>query len=265
MIKPGSDSRFICPILIALASVAALAGCASNKTADAACELDAIREQRLATEVEQTLFDGEIKRISLPAASQPAKDFLAIYLDGQPDKPLVIALHGPGQNAGSAWITELGAALNERGYPVLTLQMPVQKKDCEASETYPQIFPAAFERITAAAQSAEAADKPGRVLLGDWLANSYLGATADAPFDSWVVTGLTGAFRSINNNTLNVLDLYGSDGPAITRRTAWIRSARLWFWGNSKQIRIQDAARGFSGKSDEVARHVDDFLSERVQ
>lgn len=259
----GSKSGFergLCRVLL-FGCVALLAACASNPGAIQNCAVDPAREQRIEQEIEQTLFDGRLTRIKLPGGG----DFLAIARPGDPDKPAVISLHGPGQHAGSTSVTGLASALNERGYPVYALQMPVQRKDCESSDAYPQIFPQAFERITAGASDARASHPAGLILLGDWLANSYLGATPDAPFNVWVVTGLTGAFRSIGENRPRILDLYGSAGPAITRRTAWLRRLRLWFWGNGRQVEIAGASRGFSGKSGEVAEQIDSFVSQSTQ
>lgn len=248
--------RLIC-LLLALGSIASMAACASGPKPEQLCAIDPAREERIAQEIQQTLFDGEIIRISLPGGG----DFLAIAYEGEPDKPAVIGLHGPGQHAGSTWVTSLASALNDRGYSFYALQMPVQRKQCESSDAYPQIFPKAIERITAGAQVARASHPAGLVLLGDWLANSYLGATPDAPFDVWVVTGLTGAFRSIGENRPRILDLYGSDGPAITRRTAWLRRTRLWLWGNGEQVEIAGATRGFPEKSAQVAQQIDAFVS----
>lgn len=245
-----------------LAGIMSLVSAVSLGSVHAAdCPLDPAREASVSEEVRLAAFDGEVVDISLPVGNK-ASSFMAVYYEGRPElKPLVIA-HGPGQTLASHFMTDLGLSLSDLGYPVLALQMPLLKRECEGADFYPNTFPDGFKRINAAAQWLRKSYDQPPVLVGHWVANTYFERQADAPFDTWIITGITGSLGSTGNNYPRMLDVYGSAGHEMTLRWAWLRRLWLWLAPGSRQVEISDADHEFNGRMSDVAIEIDRFLNE---
>ena len=250
------------PVQVVCLSLVLGACSSSPSVADdkAACNVDRAREAGIAEQAIATLFDGTPVRIQPKADNTP--DFQAVWLPGQAGKPAVVLTHGIRDNLAAESLTEMALAINEQGYGALTLQLPVTKKECEGSDAYPVTFPEAIVRIDAAADWLRARGTTDIALFGHWIGNVYFKNTANAPYQYWIANGLTGNFRSIGDNpTLKILDLYGGDGIAITRRTAWLRKLWLFFGKEGQQVAIEGAPQNFAGKYAEAAGAIDSFLA----
>lgn len=225
------------------------------------CPLDPAREASVSEEVRLAVFDGEAVDISLPTSGDQ-RSFLAIYYEGRQElKPFVIA-HGPGQTLASHFMTDLGLSLSELGYPVLALQMPLLERECEGAEFYPGTFPNGFKRINAAADWLRKSYDEPPVLVGHWVANTYFERQVDAPFDTWIMTGITGSLGSTGKNFPRILDVYGSEGNPMTLRWAWLRRFWLWLAPGSRQVEVDGADHEFNGRMADVAIEIDQFLKE---
>jgi hypothetical protein len=227
---------------------------------DKACGIDRTREAGIAEQAIATLFDG--KPVRIQPQGNNARDFQAVWLPGEAGKPVVVITHGVTDNLADEALTEMALAINELGYGALNLQLPVTKKECEGSDAYPATFPEAIQRINAAADWVRAQGNPDIALYGHWIGNVYFQNTANAPYKYWIANGLTGNFRSIGENpSLKILDIYGSNGIAITRRTAWLRKIWMLFGKDGQQVAIADAPQDFAGKYGEAATAIDRFLA----
>lgn len=239
-----------------------LGACSSSQPVaeEQACNIDRAREAGIAQQAIATLFDGTPVRIQPKVADSP--DFQAVWLPGQAGKPAVVLTHGIRGNLAAESLTEMALAINEQGYGALMLQLPVTKKECEGSDAYPVTFPEAIVRIDAAADWLRARGTTDIALFGHWIGNVYFQNTASAPYQYWIANGLTGNFRSIGDNpSLKILDIYGGDGIAITRQTAWLRKLWLFFGKEGQQVVIEDAPQNFAGKYAEAASAIDSFLA----
>ncbi|MFK7965829.1 MAG: hypothetical protein AB8C46_17845 [Burkholderiaceae bacterium] len=245
------NKALFCAVWFALAS--------SANASD--CKLDPVREAGVAEEVRLAAFDGEPTDISL-ADGQESRSFLAMYYEGSTDKKPFVIAHGPGQTLASHFMTDLALSLSELGYPVLALQMPLVERDCEGAEAYPNTFPNGFKRINAAATWLRSRYDQAPALVGHWIANVYFEQQKNAPFDTWIMTGITGSIGSTGDNFPRILDVYGSEGHQMTLRWAWLRRFWLWLAPGSEQVEIDGADHEFNGQLDEVAVEIDRFLNE---
>lgn len=255
-IKPAAKS------IASLALLLMLASCSTSPESDkTACPIDRERETRIESEATSTLFDGEPVRIELESGDGKfAKDFLAIWTEGDDDKPVVVLAHGPQRHVASNIISSTAIELNQLGYSTLSLQLPVLNKDCQSADDYPSTFPEAFGRINAAAKWLKANDRNDLALFGHWIGNSYFANTKSAPYQSWIVNGLTGRFGSVGENEPRVLDVFGENGNSFTLRSAWLRRIWLWFRDDGTQVVIPGADQNFTNQTADLASAIDSFL-----
>lgn len=247
-------------LLVSACAATGPTGKASSSANDSPCTLDPVREAAIAEQALATLFDGTPVRIPVDMTS-PGNTFQAVWLRGQAGKPTVVLTHGPAGNLASESLNEMAMAINANGYGALMLQLPVTRKQCEGSDTYPITFDSAVKRIDAAANWLRGRGLTDLALYGHWIGNVYFGRTSKAPYQYWVVNGLTGNFRSIADNpSLKILDLYGSNAIPVTRRTAWIRRLWLKMGKDGQQVVIDGAPHNFAGKYSEAAAAIDRFL-----
>ena len=131
-IQSAGTYALILTLLLSLAGVAIAA--------------DVEREQRLVAELEASLFDGDLQRLSAGKVT-----FTAVELrpDSTPVRGSIILLHGRGVHAD--WPDNIGPlrmALAQNGWHTLSLQMPVLEKSAKYFD-YLAILPEAFPRIEA--------------------------------------------------------------------------------------------------------------------
>ncbi len=97
-------------------------------------------------------------------------------------------------------------------------------------------------------------------LFGHWVGNSYFAATPNAPYQTWIVNGLTGRFGSVGENEPRVLDIFGENGNSFTLRSAWMRRIWLWFHKDGVQVEVPGADQNFADKTAELAAEIDRFM-----
>ena len=196
--------------------------------AGVAIAADVEREQRLVAELEASLFDGDLQRLSAGKVT-----FTAVELrpDSTPVRGSIILLHGRGVHAD--WPDNIGPlrmALAQNGWHTLSLQMPVLEKSAKYFD-YLAILPEAFPRIEAGIKHLLTSGHRPIVLLahscGAHMAMAWLEATAGRHIDAFIGIGMGATDyrqpmqRPFPFVTLKipVLDIYGSeDSP---RYTAW--------------------------------------------
>jgi hypothetical protein len=239
-----------------------LAGCSTSPDSDKeACPIDREREARIESEATATLFDGEPVRINVaPGNDGFEKNFLGIWTEGDNDKPVVVLAHGPQRHIATDIIASTALELNQLGYGTLSLQLPVLNKDCQNAEDYPSTFPESFARIDAAAKWLQSKEMDNLALFGHWVGNAYLANTKDAPYQAWIVNGLTGRFGSMGDNEPRVLDVFGEKGNSFTLRSAWMRRIWLWFRDDGRQVIVPGADQNFADQTDDLAKAIDGFL-----
>ncbi|TNF34101.1 MAG: DUF3530 family protein, partial [Gammaproteobacteria bacterium] len=112
-------------------------------TSSTAFASDLAREKRLASEIIDSIMDGEAT--TLVAGSH---EFLSIYTESDVDSPkgAVLILHGRGYHPN--WpevVYPLRTGLPEHGWHTLSIQLPVLAADAKYYDYVP-IFPEAFPR-----------------------------------------------------------------------------------------------------------------------
>jgi pimeloyl-ACP methyl ester carboxylesterase len=207
------------------------------------------REARWRSEVLGNLVVGDAVQIALPGG----RSFLGLHTPGK--RAAVLLDHGLGVHPDHGVIGILRVALADMGYTTLSIQMPVLAPDAQGEDYYPALFPEAAQRIAAAAQWL--AGKGVRMVvlashsLGSWMSQYYLEQAKDAPFAAWICMGRGGARRPM---PLPVLDVYGEkDTPAVLQ-SAGSRHA-------SRQVRIAGADHFYTGREQELARVLGEFIS----
>ncbi len=191
----------------------------------AADQPDYAREQRLADEIVDAIFDGEPEWLEAND-----REFLSIYTEADDTRVGVIILHGRGYHPdwGDA-INPLRVGLAESGYATLSLQMPVLDKAAKYYDYVP-IFPFAHERINAGIEFLREAGYEKVVLIahscGGHMAMSWIRQFGDSRIDALVGLGLGATdYRQpmreaypLDKISVPFLDLYGElEFPAVLR------------------------------------------------
>ncbi len=185
---------------------------------------DLAREQRIAEQIVDAIFDGEPLQLQAGAHS-----FLAIHMASSAETPrgAAIILHGRGLHPDWETVVKpLRTALPEQGWETLSLQMPVLEKEASYYEYEPS-FPAAHPRIEAAIAWLRARGIQRIVLIahscGAHMAMSWVGSGGTG-IDAYVGIGMGATdylqpMRQpfpLDRLTIPVLDLYGEhDYPAV--------------------------------------------------
>ena len=238
-----------------------------------AAEPDLAREQRMADEIVDVIWDGE--PIELEAEGQ---SFLAIYMEADEPKGTVVIAHGRGFHPDwETVVNPLRVGLAEAGWNTLSVQMPVLEKSAKYFD-YVEIFDAAGPRISAALDYAKEQGSEQTVLLAHscgshmaqrWIKNDPEAALAS--FDAYIGIGMGAtdykqpmveSFQ-LDKMAMPVLDLYGfNDYPAVLRmapdRLEMIEKA-----GNpkSQQLAVPGADHYFKGQNDALVISVEEWLS----
>lgn len=238
-----------------------------------AAEPDLAREQRMADEIVDVIWDGE--PIELEAEGQ---SFLAIYMEADEPQGTVVIAHGRGFHPDwETVVNPLRVGLAEAGWNTLSVQMPVLEKSAKYFD-YVEIFDAAGPRIAAALDYAKEQESEKTILLAHscgshmaqrWIKNEPQAALAR--FDAYVGIGMGATDYKqpmvepfqLDKMPMPVLDLYGfNDYPAVLRmapdRLEMIEKA-----GNpkSQQLAVPDADHYFKGQNDALLSSVEEWLS----
>ena len=237
-------------------------------TALTAATPDYAREQRLAEQTVDMIFDGEA--VWLEAGE---REFLGIYTEAE-SRPAVVILHGRGFHPDWAdTINPLRVGLAERGYPTLSLQMPVLEKDAKYYDYVP-LFPHAHARIEAGIDFLRAQGHARVILLahscGVHMAMDWIDESGDAELAAFVGLGMGAtdygqSMRQpfpLDRMQVPVLDLYGADEFPAVIRLAPERKAMIEAAGNpqSSQQVLADADHYFTDRGDSLVESVADWL-----
>jgi len=235
----------------------------------AASQPDFAREERLAAEIVDGIFDGAVEWLQADG-----RRFLGIY--AAPDHPAaaVVILHGRGFHPDWAdAVNPLRVGLLEHGYATLSLQMPVLAKDATYYDYLP-IFPHAHGRIEAGIEFLRQRGIDRIVLLahscGVHMAMDWIAARGDDGIQAFAGLGMGATdFRQPMRQPfpfarlrIPVLDLYGADEyPAVIREAPRRRQA-IESAGNtlSRQSVLPRADHYFTGQGDALVAAVADWL-----
>lgn len=222
---------------------------------------DLERERRLASEIVDSIMDGE--SIMLDAAGT---EFLAIYTesDETPAHGAAIVLHGRGFHPDWAEVAgPLRTALPGHGWHTLSLQMPVLAKDAKYYDYVP-IFPASFPRIEAGIAFLREQGVSRIVIVAHscsvHMTMAYIEAFGDSAIDGFVGIGMGATDYKqpmrkpfpLDRMTVPVLDVFGDEDYPAVQRMAPERAAAMAAAGNSlsRQVVVAGADHYFKGKED---------------
>ena len=244
---------------------------ASAAAPDATLTSDYAREKRWADEVVPGLLVGD--PVFIKAAT--GKEFLALHAEAKNPRGAVVIVQGLGMHPDHSIIGVLRTRLTEMGYATLSIQMPVKDAAARAEAYYPMLFPDALNRITLAGEYLQKRGYKHIALIshnmGSWMSNVYLNQTPDAPYAAWVCTGLTGGFTTrilgmdlpMLSVKIPILDVYGENDMPPVLNAAARRKRSIADAPGSGQIMIAGADHFYTGKGDELAQTIADYLKER--
>jgi pimeloyl-ACP methyl ester carboxylesterase len=224
---------------------------------------DYAREKKWADEITPGIVTGDPLYLELKGGRR----FLALYTPAANARGAAILVHGMGVHPDWGLNGPLRAALPERGYATLSIQMPVLAADARG-EDYPPLFPEAAERIAAAAAwlGARGYERVALVShsMGARMANHYL-VSAPAPgVRAWVAIGIAAPFEKPNDIPVPTLDIHGDgDLPQVLKGTAE-RAFYLRRIKGSAQVVVAGADHYFNGKETDLARFTANFLDKAL-
>lgn len=221
---------------------------------------DYAREKRLAEQVAPSLVVGEATQL----LSVSGQRFLGIITPVAAPRAGVLLVHGMGVHPDFGLTGELRAALADRGYTTLAIQMPVLAADARADD-YPALFPEAGERIAAglAHLRARGLQKVAIVShsMGARMVNDFLAHQPDLPLMAWVPLAIAnGQLGSLSGVRFPVFDIYAEKDFDVVMKGARARAAVLRGIKGSKQAMIFGTDHYFARKEKEVAALIDQLL-----
>jgi pimeloyl-ACP methyl ester carboxylesterase len=231
---------------------------------------DLEREQRLAEQTIDAIFDGEPRM--LDASGQA---FLGIYTETEtiPEKGAAIILHGRGTHPDWEQVANpLRIALPAHGWSTLSLQMPVLAKDASFYD-YEPIFPEAIPRIEAGIRYLRRQGTRRIVLIahscGVHMSMAWLKQQGDAGIDAYIGIGMGATDYQqpmrrpfpFDRIRVPLLNIYGSnDYPAVQRQAQQLEPLLAGINPASAQIQIEGADHYFDGQNEALVEAVIDWL-----
>ena len=231
---------------------------------------DLEREQRLAEQTIDAIFDGEA--IMLDASGRA---FLGIYTAAEiiPEKGAAIILHGRGTHPDWGQVANpLRTALPSHGWSTLSLQMPVLAKDATFYDYVP-IFPEAIPRIEEGIRYLHQQGTQRIVLIahscGVHMSMAWLKQQGDSDIDGYIGIGMGATdyqqpMRSpfpFDRIRVPLLNIYGSnDYPAVQRQAQGLEPLLEGINPASAQIRIEGADHYFDDYNDELVTAIAGWL-----
>ena len=208
---------------------------------------DLEREQRLADQIVDVIFEGE--PIELDADGQR---FFAIHTetDREPARGAALILHGRGYHPDWEQVANpLRVGLTGHGWNTLSLQMPVLDKQAKYYD-YEPVFPEAIPRIEAGIRYLKEQGNDTIVLIahscGVHMSMAWVREHGDQGIDAYIGIGMGAtdykqpmrAPFPLEKLQVPVLDLYGAlDYPAVQRGAAE-RWQAIQQAGNSKSKQL---------------------------
>lgn len=243
----------------------------TNKPApDANATPDYAREQRLASEISDTIMDGEI--ISL---NDGAQNFMGILTSAEQPRGAVIILHGRGYHPDWEDVAHpLRIGLATKGWTTLSLQMPVLEKEAKYYDYVP-LFANADKRINAGIALLKQQGITNIVLAahscGAHMAMNWVETTGGKDIAAYVGLGMGATDYQqellhpfpLDKLTVPVLDVYGEKDFPQVLSLAPERQALMQKAGNthSKQMVLPDADHYYKDKGDALTAVVANWLN----
>ena len=236
-------------------------------------EPDLAREQRMAEQIVDAIFDGE----PLELASGEHQ-FLAILAEAESAKGTVVILHGRGFHPDWETVVQpLRIGLTKYGWNTLSIQLPVLHKTAKYYD-YVDVFPHAIPRIESALDFARQQTPEGKVVVlahscGTHMAHHWITHRQSDPsttFDAYVGIGMGATDYGqkmvepfpLAKIAVPVFDVFGEkDYPAVLR-LAEQRLQLIGVAGNTKSAQqgIPGATHYFQGHEDQLTEVVGQWL-----
>lgn len=242
-------------------------------TAALAQAADLEREARLASEIADSILEGDPLRLT--AAGH---EFLAIFTPSEaPDsRDAVLILHGRGLHPD--WqdvVYPLRTELPQRGWHSLSIQLPVLDRGAKYYD-YVEIFPDALPRIDAAIAFLRDQGMERIVMIahscGAHMGMAWVAARGDGDLAGFVGIGMGATdYRQpmrapfpLERLRVPVLDVFGSEDYPAVQRMAPERLAALRAAGHahSAQRRIDGANHDFHGAAGPLLEAVGEWLGD---
>ena len=231
---------------------------------------DAIREQAVVEEIEDSLVEGEI--VWLNGKTQ----FLALLTDSATKKSrgAVVMLHGMGKNPNTYdVIRPLRTRLPEHGWITLSLQMPLREIGVEIEDYFP-LIPEASPRIDSAIDYLKKKNIETIILIGHSLGAvmglNYLANKSDPVIKAAVLVSLpvftpttpeTQIIRNLGKIPLPVLDIYGSRDLTLVRNTASKRRIAMKNNKKFRQIILEGSDHNFSRSDERLVKRIYSWIT----
>jgi hypothetical protein len=230
---------------------------------------DIEREKRLASQIVDTIIDGE--PVFLPSGDH---EFLAIYTEADDAQGAVIIMHGRGFHPNWSDVAyPLRTGLVEQGWNTLSLQMPVLDKEAKFYD-YLEIMDDAFPRIEAGIDYLQAQGNEKIVLIAHSCSVHMTMAWVDAgrmrDIDGFVGIGMGAVDYQqpmlkpfpLDRLKVPVLDVYGEEEYPAVKKGAPARLAAIHNAGNPKstQITVPGANHYFTDEGDALLEVVGSWL-----
>ena len=230
---------------------------------------DIAREKRLASQVVDSIIDGEA--VFLKSGEH---EFLSIYTETDEPRGAVIIMHGRGFHPNWEDVAyPLRVGLVEQGWNTLSLQMPVLGKEAKFYD-YLEIMDEAMPRIEAGIDYLKQQGIEKIVLISHscsvHMAMAWVDAGRMRDIDAFVGVGMGAVDYQqpmkkpfpLEKFTVPVLDVYGEDEyPAVIKGAAE-RLAAMQKAGNpkSKQVTVPGANHYFTDEGDALLEVVGPWL-----
>lgn len=232
---------------------------------------DIEREKRLASEIVDTIIDGDAE--FLKAGDH---EFLALYTEAEEAKGAVIIMHGRGFHPDWSDVANpLRVGLAEQGWNTLSIQMPVLDKEAKYYD-YVKIFPESFPRIDAAIDFLKEKENKKIVLIAHSCSAHMAMAWVDAghmrDLDGLIGIGMGAVDYKqpmlkpfpLDKIKVPVLDIYGQEEYPAVKKGAPERLEAIKKAGNAKssQLVVPNANHYFTDQGEALLNVVTPWLNE---
>ncbi|HEY9052503.1 MAG TPA: alpha/beta fold hydrolase [Gammaproteobacteria bacterium] len=241
--------------------------------ANTAFASDIEREKRLASEIIDSIMDGEA--LQLEAGEH---EFLSIYMESDAESPkgAAIILHGRGYHPN--WpdvVYPLRTGLPQHGWHTLAIQLPVMPADAKYYD-YVSLFPEAFPRIEAAIAFLKEKDVDNIVLIahscGAHMAMAWLEYADSKDINAYIGIGMGATDYKqpmlspfmLEQLKFPVLDIYGANEFPAVIKMAPERLAKIKQAGNTKSAQriVSGANHYFTDQGEPLLNEVVDWLNQ---
>ena len=220
---------------------------------------DIEREQRLASQIVDSIIDGEAVFLK-----SDDHEFLSIYMEADEPVGAVVIMHGRGYHPNWEDVAyPLRVGLAEQGWNTLSLQMPVLAKEAKYYD-YLEIMHEAFPRIEAGIDFLRQQGNEKIVLVAHscsvHMVMAWVNADRMRDIDGFVGIGMGAVDYGqpmkqplpLDRFTVPVLDVYGADEYPAVMKGAPARWQAMQQAGHpkSKQSRVPGADHYFTDQGD---------------